>query len=123
MGIADEEKELVRLSKDFKKLNAAELSDLIKKAPYKTQQLFERPYKEKMRLSMQAEELLRQGRVYQAMDLLKEALSLGYYGNEYPYGLLGDAYMKRGDREKAFEMYKKSGSIDSMKKIKTLGLE
>ncbi len=88
MGIADEEKELVRLSKDFKKLNAAELSDLIKKAPYKTQQLFERPYKEKMRLSMQAEELLRQGRVYQAMDLLKEALSLGYYGNEYPYGLL-----------------------------------
>jgi tetratricopeptide (TPR) repeat protein len=123
MSILEEEKLLEKMSKKYMQLNSAEISDLIKKAPTKTQTLFERPYKEKMRLSMMAEELLGKGRVNQAMDLLKNVVSLGYFGNEYPYGLLGDAYMKRGDRAKALEMYLKSGSIDSMKKIKTLGLE
>jgi Flp pilus assembly protein TadD len=123
MSILEEEKFLEKMSKKFKQLNSAELSDLIKKAPYKTQTLFERPYKEKMRLSIQAEELLGKGRVNQAVEILNNAVSLGYFGNEYPYGLLGDAYMKRGDRAKAHEMYRKSGSTDSLKKIKTLGLE
>jgi tetratricopeptide (TPR) repeat protein len=123
MSILEEEKFLEKMSKKFKQLNSAELSDLIKKAPYKTQTLFERPYKEKMRLSMQAEELLGKGRVNQAVGILNNAVSLGYFGNEYPYGLLGDAYMKRGNRAKALEMYRKSGSTDSLKKIKTLGLE
>jgi tetratricopeptide (TPR) repeat protein len=123
MSILEEEKFLEKMSKKFKQLNSAELSDLVKKAPYKTQRLFERPYKEKMRLSMRAEELLGKGRVNQAGELLNNAVSLGYFGNEYPYGLLGDAYMKRGDRVKALEMYQKSGSTDSLKKIKTFGLE
>ena len=123
MGLLEEEKELEKLSKDFKKLNAAQLSELIKKAPEKKRSVFEGSYQEKMRLSTQAEELLKQGRVNQAFELLNHAVLLGYFGNEYPYGLLGDAYMKRSNRVKALEMYRKSGSIDSMKKIKTYGLE
>lgn len=123
MGKLDEEKELEKMSKDFRLLNSAEITELVKKMPWKKQQPFEKPYHEKMRLSMQAEELIAKGRVNKAIDLLNSAVSLGYFGNEYSYGLLGDAYMKRNDRVKALEMYKKSGSTDSLKKIKTLGLE
>lgn len=122
MTVAEEEKILEKLSKDYKKLNATELSTLIKRAPTEQCALLEKPYHEKMRLATQAEELLKQGRLHQAMELLTHAVSLGHFGNEYPLGLMGDIYIKRGDMAKAFEMYSKSGSIDSLKKIKRYGL-
>lgn len=53
-------------------------------------------------------------------SILNQAISSGYYGNEYAYGLLGDAYLKKGETKKAIEFYKKSGSIDFQKKIKRL---
>jgi len=56
----------------------------------------------------------------QAIETLDFAISRGYFGNEYLYGLLGDAYYERGDRKKALELYVKSGSIDSLKKAKKL---
>jgi tetratricopeptide (TPR) repeat protein len=123
MGISEEKKLLEKRVKDFKSLNSAELSDLIKKMPLKKRTFFEKPYQEKMRYATQAEDLLGQGRTNQALDLLDRAISLGYFGNEYAYGLIGDAYLKRGDRVMALEMYQKSGSTDSLKKIKTNGLE
>lgn len=123
MSKAEEIKILERMSKNFRDLDSAELSKRIKKLPLQKRRIFEKPYQEKMRLAMQAEELLKEGRAHQAIGLLENALSLGFFGNEYPYGLLGDAYIKRGDRSIAREMYTKSGSTDSKKKIKTLGLE
>lgn len=123
MSTTDEEKLLEKRVKDFKSLSSAEISDLIKKMPLSKQKIFEKPYQEKMRFATQAEDLLGQGRTNQAKELLDRAISLGYYGNEYPYGLMGDVYLKRGDRAMALEMYQKSGSIDSLKKIKTDGLD
>lgn len=122
MGIAEEEKLLEKLSKDFRKMNATELSKMIKMAPAEQRALLEKPYREKMRLATQAEEFLKQGRLNQALEMLNHAMSLGHFGNEYPYGLLGDIYIKRGEKAKAYEMYNKSGSIDSLKKIKRYGL-
>ncbi len=123
MSRAGEEKILEKLSKDFKKLNTTELSALIKKAPISIQRELEKPYHEKMRITNEAEELLSQGRIVKAIDILNWAITLGYFGNEYPYGTLGDAYLKQNNREKALKMYKKSGSIDSLKKIRTQDLE
>lgn len=123
VGRAEEEAIIAKLDKDFKRLNATELTKLIKRAHTKVLRELEKPYHEKMRLLTQAEEALEAGRVIKAIELSNYAISLGYYGNEYAYGLLGDAYMKRGDKGKALEMYKKSGSIDSLKKIRTYGLE
>ncbi len=123
MSRAEEKEILQKLSKDFKELNATALSALIKKAPSDVRRKLEKPYSEKMRHSTFAEDLINEGRVMKALELLNYAISLGYYGNEYPYGLMGDAYLKQGDREKALERYKKSGSIDSLKKIRTQGLE
>jgi|GEM_PF-1591218 len=123
MSLVEERKILEKRRIDYRLLNAVELTDLIKKMPFSKQKIFEKPYPEKMRFATQAEELLGQGRVNQAKDLLDRAISLGYYGNEYAYGLMGDVYLKRGDRAAALEMYRKSGSIDSLKMIKTKGLE
>ncbi len=123
MSKIDEKKILEKRRADFNSLSASDLSDLIKKMPLSKQKIFEKPYPEKMRFAIHAEELLGQGRTNQAKELLDRAISLGYYGNEYPYGLMGDIYLKRGDRATALEMYQKSGSIDSLKKIKTNGLE
>ena len=123
MSKIEEKKILEKRRADFNSLSASDLSDLIKKLPSKKRALFEKPYSEKMRFAVQAEELLGQGRTNQAKELLDRAISLGYYGNEYAYGLMGDIYLKRGDRAMALEMYQKSGSIDSLKKIKTKGLD
>ncbi|MEE8167724.1 MAG: hypothetical protein V3T58_02485 [Candidatus Hydrothermarchaeales archaeon] len=123
MDKAEEEKVLEKLSRNFKELNATELSTLIKRAPAEVRRQLEKPYREKMRISTEAEELLNEGRVCKAMELLNYAIPLGYFGNEYSYGVLGDAYMKQDDRTKALEMYKKSGSIDSLKNIRIYGLE
>ncbi len=82
--------------------------------------IFKSVYQESMRLASDAEQLIQQGRFLQAVEPLEFAISRGYFGNEYLYGLLGDAYYGRGNREKAMEIYAKSGSIDSLKKAKTL---
>jgi len=122
MGILDEERILEKLDSNFRKLSAAELSNLIqKKASQEEKSLFLKPYREKMPLCQRAEEFIKVGRLNQAVELLNHALSMGYFGNEYAYGLLGDVYLKRGDAAKAVEMYRKSDSIDSTKKIKRLG--
>ncbi|MFH1773631.1 MAG: hypothetical protein ABH874_01570 [Methanobacteriota archaeon] len=119
MGFLDEERILEKLDPNFRKLSAAELSNLIqKKASQEEKNLFLKPYREKMPLCRRAEEFIKVGRLNQAVELLNHALSMGYFGNEYAYGLLGDAYLKRGDAAKAVEMYRKSDSIDSIKKIK-----
>ncbi len=106
---------------NFKKLNAAEISDLInKKASRDEMKIFKSVYPESMRLANDAEQLIQGGRFLQAIETLEFAISRGYFGNEYLYGLLGDAYYERGDRKKALEIYVKSGSIDSLKKAKKL---
>jgi tetratricopeptide (TPR) repeat protein len=120
MGKKEEEAILKKINPDFKKLNATELSELIKKLKYSEQKVFRASTGKKTQLTLEAEELLQQGRTVQALQLLEMALDLGYFGNEYTYGVLGDVYLKRGEREKALEMYKKSGSYDSLKKAKKL---
>lgn len=121
MTIKDEEEILKNLDPKFKNLSAAELSSLIqKKAKPGGRILFEKKNREKMRLCMQAEDLIQKGRLNQAIKMLNFAVSSGYFGNEYPYGLLGDAYLEKGDKKTALEMYTKSGSIDSLKKAKKI---
>jgi tetratricopeptide (TPR) repeat protein len=116
MGKNEEEEILKKHVPDFKKLNALELSDAIKKLKYSDQKVFRTSTGRKTQLTMEAEELLQQGRAVQALQMLEMALGLGYFGNEYTYGVLGDVYLKKGNREKALEMYRKSGSYDSLKK-------
>ncbi len=122
ISIKEQEKILKRLDPDFKKLNAKEISDLItQKASRDEMKIFKSMYKESMRLATDSELLIQTGRFVQATEMLEFAISRGYFGNEYLYGLLGDVYHKRGDVKKAKEMYIKSGSIDSLKKAKKLG--
>ncbi len=122
MGLLDEEKILEKLDSNFRKLSALELSKLIQnKATAQELELFKRKYREKMPLCQRAEEFIKAGRLSQAFEILNHALSMSYFGNEYAYGLLGDVYLKRGDVAKAVETYRKSGSIDSIKKIKLIG--
>jgi tetratricopeptide (TPR) repeat protein len=117
ISIKEQEKILERLDPDFKKLNARDISDLIsKKAGKDEMKTFKSMYKESMRLATDSELLLQTGRFVQAAEMLEFAISRGYFGNEYLYGLLGDVYQKRGDVKKALEMYVKSGSIDSLSK-------
>lgn len=121
MGLQDEEKILEKLDPNFRKLSAAELSKLIQtSATAQELALFQRAYREKMPLCQRAEEFIRAGRLNQAVEILNHVLSAGYFGNEYAYCLLGDLYLKRGDAAKALEMYKKSGSIEAVKKAKKL---
>jgi tetratricopeptide (TPR) repeat protein len=121
MAIKDEEEILKNLDPKFENLSAAEVSSLIqKKAKPEERSLFEKRNREKMRLCMQAEGLIQEGRLNQAIEMLNFVISSGYFGNEYPYGLLGDAYFKKGDKKTALEMYTKSGSIDSLKKAKKI---
>ncbi len=121
MSLSDEKKILERMNKNFRGLNATELSALIKKLPTEEQAIFTKTYHDKMPLCVRAEEYIKSGRVNQAIEMLNHAVSRGYYGNEYAYGLFGDAYLKKGETKRAIEFYKKSGSIDSLKKIKIMG--
>lgn len=121
MSLKDEEKILERLNANYKSLSAAELSRLIQgKASTQELALFQGPYREKMPLCQRAEEFIRAGRHNQAVEILNHALSTGYFGNEYAYGLLGDVYLKRGEKAKALELYRKSGSLESLKKARKL---
>jgi tetratricopeptide (TPR) repeat protein len=122
MGIKEEEEILRKAIPDYEELSAAELSrQIILKVSPQEQRKFMEANRRRMRYCVEAEEELRRGRVKHAMELLEYALSMGYYGREYPYGLLGDAYQKMGDVAKALEMYKKSGSHDSLRKARQLG--
>lgn len=73
-----------------------------------------------MQLGSEAELLIQQGRLLQAAEMLEFAIPRGYFGSEYLYGLLGDVYHRRGNIKKALKTYKKSGTIDSLKKVKQL---
>ncbi|MEE8400665.1 MAG: hypothetical protein V3R86_00720 [Candidatus Hydrothermarchaeaceae archaeon] len=109
------------MNPNFKKLCADDVSKLInKKASIKELKIFKSTYKESRELASEAELLIQQGRLLKAAEMLEFAIPRGYFGSECLYGLLGDVYHKRGDIKKALEMYKKSGTIDSLKKAKQL---
>jgi len=122
MALAEEEKILDKLNKDWRSLSAFELSELIKKkAKRKEEEIFTKAYGSKASRIIEAEEFLASGRIVKAFEILNYALTRGYYGNEAVYGLLGDVSLRKGDKEKAIEFYKKSGSIDSQKILKRIG--
>lgn len=121
MSLKEEEKILERLDANWKNLNAAELDKLIQgKASTQELEIFRKPYREKMPLCQRAEDFVRAGRLNQAIEILNHALSTGYFGNEYAYGLLGDVHLKRREKAKALDMYRKSGSLESLKKARKL---
>lgn len=121
MTLKDEEKILRKAIPNYDKLSAAELSSqIILKVKPQIQKKFMEANRGRMRYCLEAEEELRRGRVKRAIELLEYALSKAYYGSEYPYGLFGDVYQKMGDTEKALEMYRKSGSQDSLKKARQI---
>lgn len=117
-----QEKELLKkYGISVERLSAEEVTQLIKKkaSPAELEE-FKKKYPKKMNYCAQAEEAMGQGNLRRAEEMLEYALSLGVYGNEVIYNLLGDLYIKKGRRDKAMEYYRKSGSIDSLKKLRTL---
>ncbi len=121
MTLAEEEEILDKLNPDWRSLNAFELSELInKKTKSKVQEIFTKAYSSKTSRILEAEDCLAMGRMGKALEVLNYALSRGHFGNEAIYGLLGDIYLRKDDKEKAVEMYTKSGSIDSMKNLKRI---
>ncbi len=115
----EEEKILLKAIPGYEKLSAAELSSKIieKLGPQEIKPFLENNRK-LMSYCLQAEEALRQRRAKHALELLEHALKMSYYGREYLYGLMGDAYMRLGDGRRAADMYSKSGSHDSLRKLK-----
>lgn len=121
MGIKDEERILRKAIPEFEKMSAAELSsEIIARLSPSEQKPFLEANRKRMRYCMEAETELKRGRAKHALEILEYVLNMSYYGREYLYGLMGDAYQKLGDIEKAIEMYKKSGSHDSLKKLRQL---
>lgn len=121
MAIRDEEKILKKFIPEYKNLSAAELSsEIIARLSPQDQKPFIEANRKRMRYCVEAEEDLRRGRAKHALELLEYALGMSYYGREYPYGLMGDSYLKLGNTGKAAEMYTKSGSHDSLKKLRQL---
>lgn len=121
MTLKDEEKILRKAIPSYDKLTAAELTSqmIIKLKPQVRAKLMG-ANRGRMRYCLEAEENLNKGRVTQAIDLLEYALPKAYYGSEYPLGLMGDAYLKKGDIKRALEFYDKSGSHDSLKKARQI---
>jgi tetratricopeptide (TPR) repeat protein len=121
MTAKEEEKILEKAIPEFRELTAAELSSrIIEKLSPQERKPFLEGNRNLMRYCLQAEEALRQGRARHAQELLEYAMKASYHGREYLYGLLGDAYMRLGNAEKAAEMYSKSGSHDSLRKLRRL---
>lgn len=121
MTRAEEEVILDKLKPDWRSLNASKLSELIKKkAKRNEQEIFTKAYRSKAPRIHEAEEYIKAGRLGKAGEVLNYALSRGHFGNEAVYGLLGDILLRKGDKEKAILMYKKSGSIDSLKNLKRI---
>lgn len=121
MGISDEEKILKKAIPGYRELSASELSsEIIAKLSLQDQKPFIEANRKRMRYCLEAEEELRRGRAKHALELLEYAVGMSYYGREYPYGLMGDAYSKLGNKQKAAEMYVKSGSHDSLRKLRQL---
>jgi len=117
-----QERELLeRYGIDPERLSAEEVTQLLKKKATRQElEALRSRYARKMSYCAQAEQAMAQGNLRRAQELLEYALSLGVYGNEAVYNLLGDLYMRRGERERAAEFYRKSGSTDSLKKLRTM---
>jgi Flp pilus assembly protein TadD len=120
MKRGEEEAILEKLEPRFRELSAQELSQRIQGAPKREKEVLIRSYPKKLEHCRQAETALAEGNLRKTEELLQWALSLGRYGNELPYGLLGDLYLRRGDEGKAKEYYRKSGSLDALKKLRNL---
>ncbi|NOZ82974.1 MAG: tetratricopeptide repeat protein [Euryarchaeota archaeon] len=106
---------------DAEKLSAEEVTQLLRKRATKQElEALKKRYAKKMSYCAQAEQAMAQGNFRRAQELLEYALSLGIYGNEAVYNLLGDLYAKKGEKQKAAEYYRKSGSTDSLKKLRSL---
>ncbi len=121
MTLKEEEKVLRKAIPSYDELSAAELtSQIIARVKPQIRAKFMEANRRRMRYCLEAEENLGKGRVKQAIELLEYALSMAYYGSEYPLGLMGDAYMKKGEVKKALEFYDKSGAYDSLKKARQI---
>ncbi len=117
-----QERELLKKYGISEELSAEEVTQLLKKrATQEELEGLKKRYSRKMGYCAQAEQALREGNLRRAEELLEYALGLGIYGNEVVYNLLGDVYSRRGMLEKARECYRRSGSIESLKKLKNLG--
>jgi len=121
LTIKEEEKILRKAISNYNRLTATELtSQMIIKLKPQVRAKFMEANRRRMRYCLEAEENLNKGRAKQAIELLEYALPKAYYGNEYPLGLMGDAYMKKNDIKRALEFYDKSGSHDSLKKARQI---
>jgi|TARA_B100000315_G_C14544827_1_gene572703 tetratricopeptide (TPR) repeat protein len=117
MALKDEKKILEKKISNYKDLTAAQLtSEIVNRLKPQVLNKFMESNRQRMPYCLEAEKNLENGRSEEAIKLLDYALSKAHYGNEYLFGLLGDAYMKKDDIKKAFEYYEKSGSHDSLKK-------
>lgn len=123
MGLKDEEEILRKAVPNFKKLSAAEVSKEIIKLKPQVQGKFMEANRRRMEYCLEAEDAIKKGSVDRGIEILEYALSRAYYGNEYPLGLMGDAYLKKGDTKKALEYYDKSGSFDSLKKARQIRIK
>ncbi len=117
-----QERELLeRYGIDAERLSAEQVTCMLReRATREELEALKKRYMRKMEYCAQAEQAMAQGNLRRAEELLEYALSLGVYGNEAVYNLLGDLWMKRGDREKASSYYRKSGSIESLKKLRSI---
>lgn len=123
MGLKDEEEILRKAVPNFKKLSAAELSKEIIKLKPQVRGTFMEANRRRMEYCLEAEEAIKKGSVDRGIEILEHALSKAHYGGEYPYGLMGDAYFKKGDIKRALEFYDKSGSFDSLKKARQIRIK
>lgn len=121
MSKKEEAEILKKHDPNFKKFTASEISELVKdKVSTADKKVFMKSTGPMTQMAQEAEEFVQANQTFRAIQMLERALTMSYFGTEYPYGVLGDAYLKKGDREKAYEMYMKSGSYDSLKKAKGL---
>lgn len=120
MSRKEEAEILKKVDQDFEQKDASAISDMVIKMKMKDQEVFKKRQSERLRLIAQAQELVDARRYPKAKDILNHVISLSYFENEAAYGLMGDIYAARDDKEKAAEFYKKSGSFISLQRLRKL---